>query len=540
LNQNNPRGKSMKYLTHLEIKPRSLNPFAILQRTTLLALLLMASSFSQSLGTLQENFLSLRYGGFLHFNMGTFTGEEWASPGQNPNRFNPTSLNCGQWADAAVTAGMKYMTLTTKHHDGFGLWNSAYTTYDVGSSSWKGGKGDVVREFVDSLRSRNIKISFYYSIWDKTNGSDTTFIKNQLTELLTKYGPIEAIWFDGWGWKVGYTEVPYETIRKHIKSMQPNCLILENNHNKNLNNTEMVIFERNLDGLPPSNNTVPTEVCDNIRNDGNWFYNPAGNCSLKLISALYSSLKGINAVRGNFLLDLTPDTAGRIPECQVSHLALLATYNPSLDSGLVNQDKATYSGSWSKQGARGFGDFGDDVQYTSTPGDSFVISFSGVGIDFITERHRDHGAFDMYLDGVFVERVSCSAEYTKRLEQTVVFSVANLPMGNHRLKGVFASGSGTYGVIDAFKISRGTPTSIKSQRSHLLPDLEGIKFSRGERIELPTIGTWQIYAISGKQKALLQSGQSRTFIVPNLPAGIYLIRFKGISGSDMSQRFVLW
>ena len=87
------------------------------------------ASAGKTLQQLQSEFLGLKFGMFVHFNMGTFTNEEWATPGQSPNTFNPTSLNCGQWADAATAAGMKYMTLVTKHHDGFCLFDSALTDY---------------------------------------------------------------------------------------------------------------------------------------------------------------------------------------------------------------------------------------------------------------------------------------------------------------------------------------------------------------------------------------------------------------------------
>ncbi|UZJ63433.1 alpha-L-fucosidase [Sphingobacterium sp. KU25419] len=86
---------------------------------------------------LQSDFVDLRFGVMMHFNMGTFTDEEWASPDHDPQKFNPTQLDCNQWADACLAAGMKYAILTTKHHDGFCLWDSKYTDYDVASSPYK-------------------------------------------------------------------------------------------------------------------------------------------------------------------------------------------------------------------------------------------------------------------------------------------------------------------------------------------------------------------------------------------------------------------
>jgi alpha-L-fucosidase len=269
---------------------------------------------------LQADFLKLKFGMFLHFNMGTFTSEEWATPGQSPNTFNPKSLDCNQWADAAKAAGMKYMTLTTKHHDGFCLWPSAYNSYNVKFSSWKNGKGDVVREFVNATRLKGLEVCFYYSIWDKTSGEDPAFIKNQLTELLTNYGPIKVMWFDGWGWQVGYQKVPYESIRDHIKSLQPDCLILENNHEKSLAHSDIVGYERNIDGVVLEGNTLPAEMCDNIRSDGKWFYQTEGYDNLKSLEEIIASKNSSNKYSCNYLLDVTPDVRGRIPDCQVELL----------------------------------------------------------------------------------------------------------------------------------------------------------------------------------------------------------------------------
>ncbi len=283
-----------------------------------------------TLKELQDRYVSLKYGMFLHFNMSTFARqpnvgvvEEHELGGEDEKLFNPTALDTGQWADAAVAAGMKYMVLTTKHHGGFALWDTKVSTHDVAMSNWKGGKGDVLREFVDAARARGLRVGFYFSIWDETNNATTQFIKNQLEELLTGYGPIDVLWFDGWGWKVGYTAVPYQEIHDFIKTLQPNCLVLENNHKKALQQTELVGYEQNDDGVP-TNNTLPAEVAGNIRADGVWFYHPTGNCTLKTVDVLAGELKASNDGHANFLLDVTPDDRGLIPQCQVDQLKAVA------------------------------------------------------------------------------------------------------------------------------------------------------------------------------------------------------------------------
>jgi alpha-L-fucosidase len=283
----------------------------------------------RTLSELQDDFMKLKFGMFLHFNMGTFTGEEWATPHGDPTRFNPVGVDANQWAETAVAAGVKYVVLTTKHHDGFCLWNSAYTDYDVGSSPWKGGKGDLVREYVDAMRAHGLAVGFYFSIWDRTNGDNDglptiAFVKNQLTELLTQYGPVSLLWFDGWGWEpaVTYARIPYETIREHIRSLQPNLLVLENNHEHTLVHSDVVGYERNVEGTPPANNMLPAEVADNIRSDGKWFFSN-GSCNLKPLATLNASLIAVGMSHANYLLDLTPNQQGQIPDCQVKLIAML-------------------------------------------------------------------------------------------------------------------------------------------------------------------------------------------------------------------------
>jgi len=191
------------------------------------------SANSQTEVKLRNDFLKLKFGMFIHFNMGTFHEKEWVEPGQDPKSFNPVKLDCNQWADAAKSAQMKYAVLTTKHHDGFCLWGSKTTTYDVASSAVAG--RDIVREFCDAFRSRGIEPHFYFSIWDRQLGiegditpEEIEIIKTQLKELLTNYGKIGSITFDGWGncgtnWK----QEQHDEIYNFIKSIQPQILITD-------------------------------------------------------------------------------------------------------------------------------------------------------------------------------------------------------------------------------------------------------------------------------------------------------------------------
>ena len=140
---------------------------------------------------------------FFHFGINTFTDVEWGDGTEDPKLFNPTELDCRQWVKAVKAAGFKLAILTAKHHDGFCLWPSKYTTHDVASSSYKNGQGDVVKEFVDACRAEGIKIGIYLSPWDRheeTYGTDAynDYFDNQINEIFDLYGPdIDEFWFDG-------------------------------------------------------------------------------------------------------------------------------------------------------------------------------------------------------------------------------------------------------------------------------------------------------------------------------------------------------
>jgi alpha-L-fucosidase len=140
---------------------------------------------------------------FVHFGVNTFTDREWGDGTEAPAIFNPSALDAGQWARTARAAGFKAMILTAKHHDGFCLWPSKTTTHSVASSPWRDGKGDVVREFVDACRAEGLKAGLYLSPWDRHEPQygdspryNDLYIA-QLTELLTQYGAINEVWFDG-------------------------------------------------------------------------------------------------------------------------------------------------------------------------------------------------------------------------------------------------------------------------------------------------------------------------------------------------------
>ncbi|MBO1099123.1 alpha-L-fucosidase [Enterococcus hirae] len=151
----------------------------------------------------QMTWQAMEFYGFIHFGMNTMTDREWGLGHEDPNLFDPKELNCLEWAKTMKSAGMKGAILTCKHHDGFCLWPSAYSKHTVASSLWKDGQGDVVKEFADACRQTGLKFGIYLSPWDRTEAtygegkSYDDFYVNQLIELLTQYGEIFEVWFDG-------------------------------------------------------------------------------------------------------------------------------------------------------------------------------------------------------------------------------------------------------------------------------------------------------------------------------------------------------
>lgn len=204
----------------------------------------------------QKEWEALKFGMFIHFGINTYYDKEWSDGTLDPSKYNPTELDTDQWCSVASQAGMKYIVLVTKHHDGFCNWPTQYTDYSVKSTPYK---GDLVAEVVNSAHKYGLKVGLYYSLWDRREKSHDTnepvyveFMINQLNELLNNYGSIVELWFDGmWKkhnehWKdadgnpvsseqfvinwrhEGAFRWQIDRLYQYIKQQQPNCLVMNN------------------------------------------------------------------------------------------------------------------------------------------------------------------------------------------------------------------------------------------------------------------------------------------------------------------------
>ncbi len=219
----------------------------ILTGSLLLSACLKKATPPESFGVLpsgrQMAWHSLETYAFLHFTTNTFTDKEWGYGDESPQVFNPTDFDANQIIGTLAKAGFKGAILTAKHHDGFCLWPSKYTEHSVKNSVWKNGKGDVVKEISDACKRHGVKFGVYLSPWDRNhaeygNEKYIEYYQNQLNELLTNYGEIFEVWFDGAnggdGFYGGINETrtidrssyyEWEQVWSTVRELQPNAVM---------------------------------------------------------------------------------------------------------------------------------------------------------------------------------------------------------------------------------------------------------------------------------------------------------------------------
>ncbi len=285
------------------------------------------------LSRLQSRFVDLRFGMFIHFNMPTYTDEDWPDPDASPSLFYPEKLDCHQWVAAAKSAGMTYGCLTTKHHSGFCIWNTSTTDYSVMSSPLK---RDVVKEFTDAFREEGLDVMLYFSILDThahlrpgwITPEHKEMVKNQLRELLTNYGRITAIIIDGWDapWsRISYDDIPFEEIYTLIKSIQPDCLIMDLNAAKYptdaLFYTDIKSYEQGAgQKIDKAGNTLPALSCYPIQK--NWFWKTSfPSTPVKDAAMLVNdNIVPMGKANCNFILNVAPNRDGLMDDNAVQAL----------------------------------------------------------------------------------------------------------------------------------------------------------------------------------------------------------------------------
>ncbi len=282
---------------------------------------------------LQQDFVGLRFGMFVHFNMATFQNREWGDPTGPTEVFDPTHFNPDQWADAAISAGMTYACITPKHHDGFCLWPTKTKSASVLQTPKK---IDVFKGFVEAFRKKGLKVGFHFSILDlraEIRHFDITpakvqLIKDQLTELLTQYGEISIVIFDGWDapWsRIPYSEVSFHEIYRHVKELQPNCLVSELNASQYppsaLYYSDIKAFEQNAGQHIPGDSSIPAQSCVTLT-DG-WFWKQGDeNRELKSVHQVVEEwLKPQNELHCNLILNAPPTKEGILAPNVVERLA---------------------------------------------------------------------------------------------------------------------------------------------------------------------------------------------------------------------------
>ena len=309
---------------------------------------------------------------FLHFGINTFTGREWGDGKEDPALFNPSELDAEQWVRSLKEAGFKMVLLTAKHHDGFCLWPTTTTKHSVASSPWKNGQGDVVKELRKACDKYGMKFGVYLSPWDRNaecygdSPRYNEFFIRQLTELLTNYGEVHEVWFDGAngeGPNGKKQEYDWTAILSTIRRLQPRAVTAimgddvrwvgnerglgretewsatvltpgtyarceEQNKalgvkatSKDLGGRDMLVNAKELFWYP-------SEVDVSIR--PGWFYHQQEDNqvkSLKHLTDIYFKSVGYNSV---LLLNIPPDQRGRISDADVNRLKEFADYRKEI------------------------------------------------------------------------------------------------------------------------------------------------------------------------------------------------------------------
>lgn len=284
---------------------------------------------------------------FLHYSINTYTDQEWGFGDEPASLFNPTRLDVRQWARVCKESGMQGIILTAKHHCGFCLWPSKYTEYSVKNAPWKNGKGDIVRELADACKEYGLKFAVYLSPWDRNHAQYgekeyIEYFRHQLHELLTEYGNVFEVWFDGANGGTGYygganekrqidrrTYYEWDETYRLIRQWQPDCMIWNDGGKRGdlrwvgtedgyvgqpnwsmLMSTGDVPYEQLHHGVENGDVWVPGEVNTSIR--PGWFWHERENKKVKTLQHLMDTYYKSVGRNGTLLLNFPITPEGRI------------------------------------------------------------------------------------------------------------------------------------------------------------------------------------------------------------------------------------
>lgn len=321
----------------------------------------------------QLEWQKLEYYGFLHFNMNTFTNVEWGEGKESPENFNPTNLDCNQWARIAKASGMTGLILTVKHHDGFALYPSKFTEHTIAKSPYKNGKGDIVRELADACKKYGLKFGIYLSPWDRyhpdygTEKYNEVFV-NMQKELLTQYGEVFEFWYDGAngegpnGKKQGYD---WPLFNSTAEKLMPNIIQFSDggpdirwvgNENGYAYDETWSILERKIifpgmpdyhtkykQGDPNASDWVPVEVDVSIR--PGWYYHPQEDDKVKTPEKLLDIYLHSVGRNSNLLLNIPVDKRGLFHPNDSSALMEFAKLRQRSLVNLLNKSDLTINSS---------------------------------------------------------------------------------------------------------------------------------------------------------------------------------------------------
>ena len=310
---------------------------------SLACLAALAASFGAVLPTSAQNFADVRpspqqiawqdmeMGAIIHFGTNTFLNREWGDGTAAPSVFNPTHVDTDQWIEAAKSAGIRYVVLVAKHHDGFALFPSEQTDYSVKASRWLGGKGDLVRMVSDSARMRGLRFGVYLSPWDRHDprykdlAAYDKYYLAQLEELASSYGELTEFWIDGAG-SAGRT-YDFATIIDQLRTYQPNALVFADTglfqyaDLRWVGNEEGSVNFENWNAVDRSGylRWRPVEAVTPLHT-GHWFWHPHDEATLKSVDELVKEYESSVGRGAQLMLGLAPDTTGHLPAADAARL----------------------------------------------------------------------------------------------------------------------------------------------------------------------------------------------------------------------------